>query len=72
MTQKWAISYNFWSFFAKYTKIFHKTEVQMVILRCLICLNGNWIKSYDVIGIKMFFFFIPENASLGLVCRSEF
>ena len=27
--------------------IFHKTEVQMVILRCLTGLNSNWFKSYD-------------------------
>ena len=36
--------------------IFQKTEVQMVILRCLVCLNPNWIKSYDiVIGWNKFF-----------------
>ena len=35
---------------------FHKTEIQTVILRCLVCLNTNWIKSYDVIfGKKSFF-----------------
>ena len=27
--------------------IFHKTEVQTVILRCLMGLNLNWLKSYD-------------------------
>ena len=27
--------------------IFHKTKVQMVILRCLTCLYLNWFKSYD-------------------------
>ena len=60
MTQKWAFSYHF---FANYMKIFHKTEVQMVILKCLVCLNLNWIKSYDVIGIKMCVFSMSENAS---------
>ena len=28
-------------FFASYIIIFHKTEVQAVILRCLVCLNYN-------------------------------
>ena len=27
--------------------IFHKTEVQTVILKCLRSLNPNWFKSYD-------------------------
>ena len=35
-------------FFANYTKIFQKTEIQTVILRCLVGLNLNWIKSYDI------------------------
>ena len=35
-------------FFANYMKIFYKTEVPMVILRCLTCLNLNWIKRYDI------------------------
>ena len=35
----------FGHFFANYMKIFHKTEAQTVILRCLVCLNLNWIKS---------------------------
>ena len=34
-------------FSAIYINIFHKTEVQTVILRCWICLNLNWFKSYD-------------------------
>ena len=34
-------------FFANYMIIFHKTEVQTVILRCLTSLNLNWYKSYD-------------------------
>ena len=48
-------------FLANYMKIFHKKEVQTVILRCLVCLNLNWIKSYDIILVKRFFF-MPENA----------
>ena len=47
---------------ANYIKIFHKSEVQMVILRCLVCLNPNWIKSYDLICITILFS-KPENAS---------
>ena len=34
-------------FFANYMFIFHKTEIQTVILRCLMSLNLNWYKSYD-------------------------
>ena len=34
-------------FFANYMNIFHKTEVQTVILRCLTGLKLNWLKSYD-------------------------
>ena len=32
--------------------IFHKTEVQMVILRCLVSLNLNWIKNCNIILVK--------------------
>ena len=43
-------------FFGNYIDIFHKTEIQTVILRCLVCLNLNWIKSYDIIiGWNKFF-----------------
>ena len=35
-------------FFANYSNILHKTEIQIVILRWLTCLNHNWIKSYDI------------------------
>ena len=34
-------------FFANQMVIFHKTEIQTVILRCLMSLNLNWYKSYD-------------------------
>ena len=34
-------------FFANHMVIFHKTEIQAVILRCLMSLNPNWYKSYD-------------------------
>ena len=44
---------HFWPFvvffFGNYIVIFHKTEIQTVILRCSVCLNLNWIKSYDII-----------------------
>ena len=33
--------------FANYMFIFHKTEIQTVLLRCLWSLNLNWYKSYD-------------------------
>ena len=34
-------------FFANYTNIFHKNEVQTVILKFLMILNLNWFKIYD-------------------------
>ena len=36
-----------WPFFANYMFVFYKTEIQTIILRCLISLNLNWYKSYD-------------------------
>ena len=39
--------------------IFHKTEIQTIILRCLVCLNLNWIKRYNLNHL----FIMPENAS---------
>ena len=39
-------------FSASYIKILHKTEVQMVIFMCLMCLNLNWIQSYNIILVK--------------------
>ena len=32
---------------ASYIKIFYKTEIQTVILKCLTCLNLNWFKSFN-------------------------
>ena len=43
-------------FFANYISIFHKTEIQTVILRCLVCPNINLIKSYDILLLKIFIF----------------
>ena len=34
-------------FLTNHMVIFHKTEIQTVILRCLMSLNLNWYKSYD-------------------------
>ena len=47
--QKWPFLDPLWSFFVIYIDIFHKTEIQTVILRCLVCLNLNWVKSYFII-----------------------
>jgi hypothetical protein len=38
---------SFCHFLAYCLNIFHKTEVQTVIFRCLKGLNLNWFKSYD-------------------------
>ena len=52
---KMAIFWPLWSFFGNYMEIFHKTEIQTVILRCLVCLNPNWIKSNDIKSDNIFF-----------------
>ena len=41
-TDKWSSNYHIWPFFANCVLIFHKTEIQTVILRCLMILNLNW------------------------------
>ena len=46
-TDKWSFYYTSGHFFAKYVLIFHKTEIQTVILKCLKILNLNWYNSYD-------------------------
>ena len=56
MNHKWPFFDCFGHFFAIFMIIFHETEVQMVILRCLVSLNLNWIKSYYIILVKKFFF----------------
>ena len=57
-------------FFAIYMKIFHKTEVQTVILRYFEFLKLNWIKSYYIILSKKNH--ARKCIILGLICRSEF
>ena len=52
ITGKWPFFHCFWSFFANFMSIFHETEVQTVILRCLVSLNLNWVKSYFIILVK--------------------
>ena len=47
--------------FANYINILHKTEVQTVILRCLISLNLNWIKSYNINYNCVFQFWKKKN-----------
>ena len=60
MTHKWSSWDNFWPFFGQlHENISQKKEVQTVILRCLVCLNLNWIKSYNLI----YLFIMTENAS---------
>ena len=58
-------------FFTNYTKIFQKTEIQMVILRCLVGLNLNWIKSYGH-NVNWYIFFHAWKCIIsGLVWESE-
>ena len=51
-TGKWPFYDQIWSFLANYMFIFHKTEIQTVILRCSRSLNLNWYKSRDIRGNK--------------------
>ena len=44
---KWQFTTFSGQFFGNYMTIFHKTEVQTIILRCLTGLNLGWFKSYD-------------------------
>ena len=46
-TDKQPVLDHIWPCLANYMFIFHKTEIQTVILRCLMSLNLNWYKSYD-------------------------
>ena len=62
----------FGHFFAIFMNIFHKTEVQMVILRCLVSLNLNWIKSYYILLVKEKNFHTWKCIISGLFRRSEF
>ena len=59
-------------FFANFMNIFKKTEVQMVILRCLVSVNLNWIKSYYIILVKAKFFHTWKCIISGLFRRSTF
>ena len=72
ITHKWPFLTVFGHLFANFMNIFHKTEVQTVILRCLVSLNLNWIKSYNIILVKKFFFNAWKCIISGLFYRSEF
>ena len=55
-------------FFAIFISIFHKTEIQTVILRCWTGLNHNWFKSYEAtIIIPQLFRFITLLKIIGIV-----
>ena len=72
ITHKWPFLTVFGHLFANFMNIFHKTEVQTVILRCLVSLNLNWIKSYNIILVKKIFFNAWKCIISGLFRRSEF
>ena len=46
-TDKWTFYYHIWPFFANCMVIFHKNEIQTVILMCLRSLNLNWYNCCD-------------------------
>ena len=45
---KWSLYDLFWPFIVISVFIFHKTDVLTVILRCLMGLNLEWVKSYGL------------------------
>ena len=58
-------------FFANYMIVFHKTEVQKIILRCLMGLNSNWFNSYDTKHIYFhfrIFAILYKNTHLSFWC----
>ena len=59
-------------FLANYIDVFHKTEDQTVILRCLTCLYLNWIKSYDILLVKVVFFHACKCIISGVLCEVSF
>ena len=58
-------------FFANDMIIFHKTEVQKIILRCLTGLNSDWFNNYDT-KCKYFHFrffaILYKNTHLHFLC----
>ena len=46
-TDRWLFLDHIWPFFANYILVFYKTEIQTIILKCVMSLNLNWYKSYD-------------------------
>ena len=41
-------------------------------MRCLTCLNLNWIKIYDILLVKIIFFHALKYIILGVVCEVSF
>ena len=76
LENSWLINDHFLTVFghfcANYMNIFHKTEVQTVILRCLISLNLIWIKSYYIILVKEKKFHAWKCIISGLFRRTQF
>ena len=56
-TDKWKIYEHIWPFLANYMLIFHKIEVQKVILVCLTGLKFIWFKGYDTECKYLYFWF---------------
>ena len=54
-SMSWLFYNPLWSFLANYINIFHKTELQTIILMCLTCVNLIWIKSYNIKHNFLFF-----------------
>ena len=69
MTYKWPFFLHFSHFFPNYMNVFHKTEIQMVILSCWTGLNLNWLRSYDTKRKYFHFIYFWENLIVCVFCN---
>ena len=58
-------------FFINFIKIFHKTEVPTIILRCITYLNLDWIKSYDMKHKFFCFCFFASYMNLTILTKTD-
>ena len=68
---EWLFYYYFWSNYANCIFIFHKADVQTVILMCLTGIKPDWFKGYDAKCKYFHFHFFAilfKNTYLQNVC----
>ena len=69
LTHKWQFYDHFRQFLCKCMFIFHKTEVQTVILICLMGLNSDWFKNYDTKCKSSFSLMYVVGRGNGNICN---